>query len=329
MGQYRIAKFITNDILSPPTTPKRNTETYFYSQSERVVNHSNDYHYSTDTLSSCSSLYSPFTMNTSYSIQSYAKKPYESDLCIMEPLLSTIHVKDSYTPFHRRKQRPETPIHSTIDTFTLPIEPLLRCRKSMTTLGGKSKASLDQAKRRHYKTIDCATSPKLSCLAKKTKVGKKLKSKPFESNCNIRKSDKHIFRLTEEDTSYFNHITADGDLAALFKGKEDWIPNPDVFKNRAGIRIVWKGSPLKIHNMPLFEKLHSGEVPIAATLRLMPAQYLKCKYALVLAAYKATQENTMFRKSEAQKVCCIDVNKSSVLWKVFGKLGWLGPKWPN
>lgn len=81
--------------------------------------------------------------------------------------------------------------------------------------------------------------------------------------------------------------------------------------------------------MPYFEKLHSGEATIAATLRLTPEQYLKCKWALVLAAKDAYENNTPFRKSEAQKVCCIDVNKTSVLWNAFGKLGWLGSNWPQ
>lgn len=81
--------------------------------------------------------------------------------------------------------------------------------------------------------------------------------------------------------------------------------------------------------MPFFEKLHAGEVSIAASLRLTPEQYLKCKWALVLAAKEASENNALFRKSEAQKVCCIDVNKTSVLWNAFGKLGWLGSKWPQ
>jgi len=81
--------------------------------------------------------------------------------------------------------------------------------------------------------------------------------------------------------------------------------------------------------MPYFDKLHPGEATIAATLRLTPEQYLKCKWALVLAAKEADETGALFRKSEAQKVCCIDVNKTSVLWNAFGRLGWLGSKWPQ
>lgn len=147
----------------------------------------------------------------------------------------------------------------------------------------------------------------------------------------------------------YDNLSADCDQATLFLDAEEWIPNLEVFNRKPTIRVSWKGklpkinvcnssvlsdsvyigSPLKIKTMPYFDKLHSGEVTIAATLRLTPEQYLKCKWALVLAAKEANETGALFRKSEAQKVCCIDVNKTSVLWNTFGRLGWLGSKWPQ
>ncbi|KAL9538817.1 hypothetical protein MBANPS3_010660 [Mucor bainieri] len=127
----------------------------------------------------------------------------------------------------------------------------------------------------------------------------------------------------------FENLSADCDQAALFLNSEEWIPSLEVFNRRPTIRVSWKGSPLKIKTMPYYDKLHPGEATIAATLRLTPEQYLKCKWALVLAAKEADETGSLFRKSEAQKVCCIDVNKTSVLWNAFGRLGWLGSKWPQ
>ncbi|KAG2190740.1 hypothetical protein INT46_004847 [Mucor plumbeus] len=127
----------------------------------------------------------------------------------------------------------------------------------------------------------------------------------------------------------YDNLSADCDQTALFLNSEEWIPNLEVFNRKPTIRVSWKGSPLKIKTMPYFDKLHSGEVTIAATLRLTPEQYLKCKWALVLAAKEASETGALFRKSEAQKVCCIDVNKTSVLWNTFVRLGWLGSKWPQ
>ncbi|KAG0190264.1 hypothetical protein DFQ28_002271 [Apophysomyces sp. BC1034] len=89
--------------------------------------------------------------------------------------------------------------------------------------------------------------------------------------------------------------------------EEAWVPSVQVFEKRPGVRIVWK-------------------VSIASTLRLTPEQYLKCKRTLVLAAQESAKASRAFRKSDAQKLCRIDVNKVSLLWSVFNRLGWLGPK---
>lgn len=95
------------------------------------------------------------------------------------------------------------------------------------------------------------------------------------------------------------------------------------------LTCLFTGTPLDIRSCKYYERLHPGEVAIASTLRLFPEQYIRCKRALILAAQDAYKNNTPFRKSEAQKLCRIDVNKISHLWSAFGRLGWLGPKWPG
>lgn len=87
--------------------------------------------------------------------------------------------------------------------------------------------------------------------------------------------------------------------------------------------ILSLGTPLDIEKYEFYDQLHPGEVTIASTLRLLPEQYIRCKRVLILAAQEAHKEGTPFRKSEAQKLCRIDVNKVSTLWSTFGKLGWL------
>ncbi|KAI8599534.1 Homeodomain-like protein, partial [Dissophora ornata] len=85
------------------------------------------------------------------------------------------------------------------------------------------------------------------------------------------------------------------------------------------------GHPLSVVGKPGYEQLHPYEVHVASTLRLSPAQYLSCKRTLILASreYFATPDGKQFRKSDAQKLCRIDVNKTSRLWEVFAKVGWL------
>ncbi|KAG0052863.1 hypothetical protein BGZ90_006373 [Linnemannia elongata] len=90
-------------------------------------------------------------------------------------------------------------------------------------------------------------------------------------------------------------------------------------------KIIWKGYPLNISGKIGFELLHPYEVHIASTLRLSPAQYLACKRTLILASrkYLSVPNGKQFKKSDAQKLCRIDVNKTSRLWEIFAKVGWL------
>ncbi|KAF9579499.1 hypothetical protein BGW38_004219 [Lunasporangiospora selenospora] len=90
-------------------------------------------------------------------------------------------------------------------------------------------------------------------------------------------------------------------------------------------RVIWKGQPLSIVGKLGYERLHPYEEHIASTLRLSPAQYLSCKRILIMASreYLANPDGKQFRKSDAQKLCRIDVNKTSRLWEVFAKIGWL------
>ncbi|SAM04971.1 hypothetical protein [Absidia glauca] len=128
------------------------------------------------------------------------------------------------------------------------------------------------------------------------------------------------------DTFFYDQVdlsTNDHDVYA-----PSWLPlweSHDSSK-KATIRVVWKGSPLCINALPYYDSLHANERSIASTLRLTPEQYLKCKRAMILSAQVFYDHGLPFRKSDAQKVCRIDVNKTSSLWGVFNRLGWLLPR---
>ncbi|CAO3652304.1 unnamed protein product [Cunninghamella blakesleeana] len=129
------------------------------------------------------------------------------------------------------------------------------------------------------------------------------------------------------DTQFYDHIN----LSIQDKDIYDvsWMPLWKDFDHRPHIRVVWKGSPLMIHQLPYYHELHTNECSIASTLRLSPEQYLKCKRALILTAQVFYQHGLPFRKSDAQKVCRIDVNKTSCLWNAFNRLGWFQPRHEN
>ncbi|RIB08068.1 hypothetical protein C2G38_2147264 [Gigaspora rosea] len=88
-------------------------------------------------------------------------------------------------------------------------------------------------------------------------------------------------------------------------------------------KITWKGQPLTISHLPHFNALHRKEVEVASTLRLTPVQYLTAKHTLVSAAQRYVQKSLPFRKSDAQKLLRIDVNKASKLWEFFQQVKWI------
>ncbi|KAI7899178.1 uncharacterized protein BX663DRAFT_554292 [Cokeromyces recurvatus] len=82
---------------------------------------------------------------------------------------------------------------------------------------------------------------------------------------------------------------------------KDWIPSiASLNKTHLG-KITWKASPLKIDCQSYFNVLHSIEAGIASTLK---------------------EHHVPFTKSVAQKLCRVDVNKTSALSTVFHQLGW-------
>ncbi|KAG9301170.1 hypothetical protein G9A89_012553 [Geosiphon pyriformis] len=88
-------------------------------------------------------------------------------------------------------------------------------------------------------------------------------------------------------------------------------------------QIVWKGDPLTIQNLPHVELLHPNEVYVASTFRLTPVQYINAKHALLTASRRYRMRSLPFRKSDAQKLLRMDVNKASKLWAYFHQVGWL------
>ncbi|CAG8494686.1 7912_t:CDS:2, partial [Gigaspora margarita] len=81
--------------------------------------------------------------------------------------------------------------------------------------------------------------------------------------------------------------------------------------------ITWKGQPLSIAHLPHYDALHPTEAHVVSVLRLTPVQYLTGKHTLVSAAQRYSQRALPFRKSDAQKLLRIDVNKASKLWEFF------------
>ncbi|CAG8433629.1 10922_t:CDS:1 [Diversispora eburnea] len=87
--------------------------------------------------------------------------------------------------------------------------------------------------------------------------------------------------------------------------------------------ITWKGQPLSISHLPHYDSLHPAEAQVVSVLRLTPVQYLTGKHTLISAAQRYNQRNLPFKKSDAQKLLRIDVNKASKLWEFFRQVRWI------
>lgn len=293
----------SNNILSPPTTPKRSPEAYFYgiSPNDKIMYETSDsYPGLVTSPSSQSPPYSP-NLPTKSSIQSSPQSgECRPNVYIVQPLSFTTLANNSHhsAPLHRRKRKPSIPVHKiTKGTFTMPLMPLLKHQKNLATLCNNDKALVsfsDQTRERKYKFMNCATKRKLLRLAKaevNENVGDLSLMDSWDRKSSlINKCIPNIFqgkhydqtilssdyscqdhvqfpsysdpsgskfsnkppiqsnKAMRDTAQFYDNVAADSDIATIFKDKEDWIPRTDVFENRAGIRISWKGKERKGHD---------------------------------------------------------------------------------
>ncbi|KAI7856570.1 Homeodomain-like protein [Circinella umbellata] len=142
-------------------------------------------------------------------------------------------------------------------------------------------------------------------------------------------ADRHMKKSRTEAAAAYDRVDVTVDDILIYD--PEWVPLYDVFDRKPNVRPTYKGkanSPLQIDHMEFYDQLHPCEVNIASQLRLQPKQYLMCKRSLILGAQDSYKNGMPFRKSDAQKLCRIDVNKVSHLWALFARLGWLEPHTP-
>ncbi|KAJ2710537.1 hypothetical protein H4R19_003698 [Coemansia spiralis] len=78
---------------------------------------------------------------------------------------------------------------------------------------------------------------------------------------------------------------------------------------------------MDIAGFPMADDLAPAERECCCTLRLQPEQYLTIKHSLVRAS--RTMPAGTFKKRDAQRLCRVDVNKTSKVYEWFCKLGWI------
>lgn len=88
--------------------------------------------------------------------------------------------------------------------------------------------------------------------------------------------------------------------------------------DNAGL-IIGGVNPLDVSDAPGVELLAPDEVDLCTTIRLMPMQYLHSRDVLM----QNSRERGFYKKSAAQKMLRIDVNKTGKLYDFFQKRGWI------
>ncbi|KAJ1791308.1 hypothetical protein LPJ62_001466 [Coemansia sp. RSA 2167] len=86
--------------------------------------------------------------------------------------------------------------------------------------------------------------------------------------------------------------------------------------------VKWnKADPIDISNAPMQERLARAERHCCSVLRLLPEQFLSIK--LMLLKEGLSRSPGTFKKRDAQRLCRIDVNKTSKIYEWFVSMGWL------
>ncbi|CAG8580688.1 12409_t:CDS:1 [Acaulospora colombiana] len=132
-------------------------------------------------------------------------------------------------------------------------------------------------------------------------------------NSNITSNDIKSVRIPPPPPMQFDELISNIRALSL---------NTEVLDEMAP-EITWKGQPLSIAHLPHYDALHPTEAHVVSVLRLTPVQYLTGKYTLVSAAQRYVHRALPFKKSDAQKLLRIDVNKASKLWEFFRQVRWI------
>ncbi|KAK9761812.1 hypothetical protein K7432_013014 [Basidiobolus ranarum] len=135
------------------------------------------------------------------------------------------------------------------------------------------------------------------------------------------KKDNQEIRNVHKQTTNTHKLNSDKLKKLLDATLEDDIVTPPIDKRVAGkSKVIWKGVPLDISRHPLYSTLLPEEADVASILRLKPDQYLTIKRVILHESRLKAQ----FRKTDAQRMCRVDVNKTGKVWDWFHDIGWLG-----
>ncbi|CAH1764079.1 12511_t:CDS:2 [Entrophospora sp. SA101] len=253
------------------------------------------------------------TTTTGNGVKSYRYKPYRMRICdASKNLKKAIKAKSGNQPVNtkgrnssnnrasklKRKSNP-FPIRppSNVPSWTLRIniyEEYQRNPKPMVATVYKETMDIFSSNKRKHGDNDSNNGNKLS--NKKIKTNSTNKTKPYTSNRGKRGPQQN-----------FNFEVIAKEIDQLEVDHSTLI--------NLNHKVKWPSKPLDIEDMPHYNTLHQKEAEVASSLRMSPLQYLESKKILITSAREYRQQQIDFKKSNAQKLLRVDVNKAIKLGK--------------
>ncbi|KAG8526333.1 uncharacterized protein KY384_000326 [Bacidia gigantensis] len=111
---------------------------------------------------------------------------------------------------------------------------------------------------------------------------------------------------------------------------KDYAPPPDTvdIDHHFPVDTIKHPTPLDLSNDPDRHLLREPEFRLASAIRLPVAQYLTQKRRIFQGRVEALQRGQeVFRKTNAQQACKVDVNKASTMWSGWEAVGWFDKHW--
>ncbi|KAJ1999785.1 hypothetical protein H4R26_004920 [Coemansia thaxteri] len=149
-------------------------------------------------------------------------------------------------------------------------------------------------------------------------------------------SDDHGSLLGEQEHSFDEQMADLTDDALASHSSEDNMPSyrrsGQDFTDEHDVTLIappfaksnvrWnKADPIDVSEKPMADKLAPAESHCCSVLRILPEQYLAIKLTLLREGRSRLPGS--FKKRDAQRLCRIDVNKTSKIYEWFVAIGWL------
>lgn len=105
----------------------------------------------------------------------------------------------------------------------------------------------------------------------------------------------------------------------------DYTPPAHLLPKHGFPKPLTSGKPKDLSHDPNRNLLNDHEIYLASQFRFTCAAYICVKRKIFRGKVEALEKGKGFLRTDAQKVCNVDVNKGSQLWASFDKVGWFEP----